>query len=274
MVAIVAIVVGAVVIASLAVALATRHTGGQPTRTVTVSVTPSASAPAPPPASPSASPSASGGSTAAPPSSAAPAPFQLGYQPLYPFTSRADALAWMRSYRSGGHQPWHLDAALTAQSFTGWLRFTEIDLVTSTRFDSLGAHVGLGYRDPNGVAQTAAVLHLARFGPEPDAPWEIVGSDDTTFSLETPAYGSRVASPVTVGGHISGVDENIRVSVWQLPSAHPLGQSTGIPAGGQNQPWSGSVRFTGASHNPLIIVATTGGHLQQIERFAIQGAQY
>lgn len=270
-VAIVAIAVGAVVVAALAAVVATRNTSGKPTHTVTVSVTPSPAAPG----SPSGSPSAPGGSSSTPPSSAAPAPpFQLGYQPLYPFATRAGALAWMASYRSGGHQPWHLDAALTAQSFVAWLRFTEIDLITSARFDSLGAHVGVGYRNPNGVAQTAAILHLVRFGPEADAPWEIVGSDDTTFSLETPAYGSRISSPVTVGGHITGVDENIRVSVWQLPGSGPLGRSAGIPAGGENQPWSGSVRFTGAAEHTLTIVATTGGHLQAVERFAIQGVRY
>src|SRR6188508_745366 len=27
------------------------------------------------------------------------------YQPAWPFTSEADAAAWQRSYRSGGHQP-------------------------------------------------------------------------------------------------------------------------------------------------------------------------
>jgi len=29
------------------------------------------------------------------------------------------------------------------------------------------------------------VLHLVRFGNDPDSPWEVVGSDDTTFSLDT-----------------------------------------------------------------------------------------
>ncbi len=119
---------------------------------------------------------------------------------------------WQAAYRSGGQQPWHLDAGQTALSFTrGYLGFNEINIVTSTRTDSIGAHIGVGYRDPNGTARTAAVLHLVRFGTDSDSPWEVVGSDDATFSLEIPAYGSVVHSPVTVGGHITGVDENIRV---------------------------------------------------------------
>jgi hypothetical protein len=221
---------------------------------------------------PSAAPSSAPQQSAS--SSASTKPFELGYQPLYPFASRAEALAWEQSHRSGGHQPWHADAKMTAQAFTsGYLGFTEIDLVTSSVTDSRGAHIGVGYRNPNGTLQTAAVLHLVRYGPESDAPWEVVGSDDTTFSLEVPAYGSTVSSPVTVGGHITGIDENIRVTVRQLGSQAALGESSGIPAGGSNQPWSTSVAFSPPSGATLIIVARTGGHLQEVERFAIQGVR-
>jgi hypothetical protein len=73
------------------------------------------------------------------------------------------------------------------------LRFTEIDTVTSTRTGADGVHVGVGYRDPNGRLCAAAMLHLVRFGIDPDSPWEVVGSDDNpaSFSLDTPAYGPR-----------------------------------------------------------------------------------
>jgi hypothetical protein len=201
--------------------------------------------------------------------------FQLGYQPLFPFANRDDVLVWLRSYHSGGHAPWHVNAAQTAQAFTvGFLGYGDINQITSQASDRRGAHIGVGYRDPNGTAHTAAVLHLVRFGPETDAPWEVVGTDDTTFSIETPAYGSRVTSPVIVGGHITGVDENIHVTVRQLSGQRPLGQSDGIPAGGDNQPWSATVDFAGASDRTLTVVATTGGHQQQVERFAVQGVRY
>jgi hypothetical protein len=242
----------------------------QPPVSVTPSPTPPASSPAPttsPPASPTASSPA--------PTSPQPnvAPFDLGYLPLWPFGSRADALAWEQR-SAGGHQPWHLDAGQTALAFTqGYLGFQQINVVTSTRTDLDGAHVGVGYRDPNGQAHTSAVLRLVRFGPESDAPWEVVNSDDTTFSLRSPAYGSTVTSPVTFGGYITGVDENIRVVVRQRSSATPLGQACCQPAGGDNQPWSETVSFTGATDGVLTIVATTGGHLQQIERFTIRGVR-
>src|SRR5206468_8624880 len=127
--------------------------------------------PTPPPSS--AAPTTSPPATSAAPSSPQPtvAPFDLGYLPLWPFGSRGEALAWEQSHRSGGHQPWHLDAGQTALSFTqGYLGFQQINLVTSTRMDSDGAHVGVGYRDPSGQTHTSAVLRLVRFGPESDAP--------------------------------------------------------------------------------------------------------
>lgn len=214
-------------------------------------------------------PTSAGSSAAQPPGSGS---FQLGYQPLWPFQTLAQAQEWQQSNRSGGHQPWHADPALTALAFTrGYLGFTEITIVTSQRIDASGAHIGVGYRNPNGAARTAAVLHLVRFGADPDSPWEVVGSDDTTFTLDTPAYGSIAASPVTVGGQITGVDENIRVSVRQLSSSALIGTNCCTPAG--TGPWDATVTFQGATSPTLTIVASTGGHIQQVERFAIQGVR-
>jgi hypothetical protein len=220
----------------------------------------------PPPAS-SASPSVS------PSAGTSPVAFNLGYEPLWPFANSQQVAQWQAASRASGAQPWHLDADQTALSFTqGYLGFTDISRVTSHVLDSSGAHVGVGFLNPNGQAVTSAVLHLVRFGADADSPWEVVGSDDTAFSLERPTYGSQVSSPMTVGGHITGVDENIRVSVLAAgASGRAAGILATVPAGGQHSPWSaGPLSFsqTGA----LTIVASTGGHLQQVERFAIQGA--
>jgi hypothetical protein len=99
----------------------------------------------------------------------------------------------------------------------------------------------------------------------------VVGSDDTTLSLEQPAYGSQVSSPMTVGGHITGVDENIVVSVLRLTSSGTdRATLAAVPAGGDHTPWTtGAVPFS--QRGVLTIVARAGGHLQLVERFAIQG---
>ena len=222
------------------------------------------------------SPSASGPATStSAPSASSSATFDLGYQPLFPFRTLSEAQSWQEAHRSGGHQPWHRDAGATALSFTrGWLGFQELDTVTSTVYDSAGAHVGVGYKLPTtSRLATAAVLHLVRFGTDQDSPWEVVGSDDdlSSFSLEQPTYGSTVSSPMTVGGHITGVDENVKITVRQLSSDAAVGQKCCLPAGPVNTPdlWSTSVTFTGSG--VLTIVASTGGHLSQVERFAVQG---
>jgi hypothetical protein len=193
------------------------------------------------------------------------------YQPLWPFRTLAEAQAWEASNRSGGHQPWHLDAGQTSLSFTGgYLGYTEINTVIAQKVDGKGAHVSVGFLNPNGQPSTAAVIHLVRFGTDPDAPWEVVGTDDTpSFALTAPPYGSSASSPLTVGGTITGVDENIKVQVLGLSASGPLGASGGVPAGGTATPWRTTVSFTGASDPVLTVAAATGGHLQRVERFTV-----
>ncbi len=194
------------------------------------------------------------------------------YLPLWPFDTSEEVQAWEQSYSSGGHQPWHLDAGLTAQSFVdGYLGFTEIDTVIHTTIDSGGAHVAIGFATAGVSPSTAAVIHMVRWGSGPSAPWEVVGTDDTTLTLRTPAYGSSVTSPMTVGGTVTGADEQLVVTVHQSASSAPLGTSAGVPAGGINAPWSSVVSYGGATEPVLAIVVQTGGHLQAVERFAVTG---
>ena len=196
-----------------------------------------------------------------------------GYVLLWPFDTPAQARAWQLAYRQGGHQPWHLDAGLTAQSFTqGYLGLTEIDRVVTVRTDADGAHVAVGYRNPAGRPATSAVVHLIRLGgPGADRPWEVVGTDDTTLTLDVPAYGATVTSPVTVGGTITGVDEHIAAALRQTGFERPLGTAQGVPAGGERQPWSTTLAFSGARPGAATVSAWTGGHVQGVERFAVTG---
>ncbi len=202
------------------------------------------------------------------------------YQPLWPFADRAQADAWVRSYRAGGHQPWHLDADQTALSFTqGYLGFKDIDQVISRTIEGEHARVAVGFRgEEGGRALTAAVLHLVRFGDGTDAPWEVVGTDDTTLSLTTPAYGARVSSPVKVGGRVTGVDESIRVQARRPGSDQVLGESRPVQAGGTDQPWSATVALRedsgpADSGQTITLVACTGGHIAEVERFAVTGVR-
>ncbi|HET6297504.1 MAG TPA: hypothetical protein VFG33_29240 [Kribbella sp.] len=194
---------------------------------------------------------------------------QFKYQPLWPFTSEADAAAWQRTYRNGGQQPWHLDADQTALSFTtGYLGLTEINKVVRSSIRGDDAQVSVGYLADDKLS-VSAVLHLVRIGQGTDAPWEVVGTTDSTFTLDRPRYAGTVTSPLTVSGLISGVDESIRVEVRQPSSDQPIGTRCCVPAGGDRQPWTTEVTFKGATAPALTIIASTGGHVQSVERFAI-----
>ena len=194
-----------------------------------------------------------------------------GYQPLFPFATPADVETWRRSYEAGGHDPWHLDSGLVAVAFAGWLGYPQIDTVTGSRTDRTGAHVAVGFRtgETGDRTSTAAVVHLVRWGSAPDAPWEVVGTDDTTFTVTAPRYGAAVASPVRVGGRISGVDESIRVEVRSALSSSVVGSACCLPAGGDATPWSETVSFAAPAGSLLVIAAQTGGHVAAVERFAV-----
>lgn len=196
------------------------------------------------------------------------------YVPLYPFDTRAAADAWQQSYRSDGRQPWHLDSHQTALSFAQWLGYSGIDTVLTARSDSSGAHVTVGGHVPDSTqTYTAAVIHLVRWGSGSDAPWEVVGTDDTTLTLDSPHYGATVSSPVTAGGAISGVDESIRVQAWVLGSATPVGVACCLPAGGDHSAWHEAVAFSAAPGTVLTLAASTGGHVAAVERFAVTGVR-
>ena len=197
----------------------------------------------------------------------------FGYQPLWPFPTMATATAWQQAYRTSGVQPWHLDPGSTAVGFTtGHLGFSEVNRETSRRIVGREAWIGVGHDQPDRHLATAAVVHLARMGAGAEAPWEVVGTRDSTLSITAPAYGASVSSPLTAGGRITGVDEALRVAVID-GDGRTLGQVSGIPAGGANAPWSVTVDYTRPAGGVLTVVVSTGGHVAEVERFAVTAAR-
>ena len=193
--------------------------------------------------------------------------------PLYPFATQSQANAWLAAYRTNGVQPWHEDPEATALAFAAFLHYSDINKVTGSNITATQAHVSVGYLLPPSRPHTASVIHLVRFGPSPDAPWEVVGTDDQPgFTITSPAYGSAVRSPILAGGQITGVDESITVQVFTLSSSTPAGRTCCQPAGGTTSPWTVSVPFAAPRAGVLIVSAATGGHVAAVERFAVTGA--
>jgi hypothetical protein len=252
-----------------------------PTTPITTTPVPAQPAPAPPPATAGvttptgAAPPAPDRAKAASPTTLRPAPYRFGYVPLFPFTSQAQADDWLAAYRGGGVQPWHADAPATALAFAGFLGFQDINQVTASNVTSTDARVSVGFLIAPSRPHTAAVVHLVRFGSSPDAPWEVVGTDDQpTFTITSPAYGATVRSALVAGGRITGVDESITVEVRSASSSAPLGRTCCQPAGGTHSPWAVAVPFRGAAAGQVLVVsATTGGHVAAVERFVVTGVR-
>ncbi|GAB0105097.1 hypothetical protein JMUB6875_40750 [Nocardia sp. JMUB6875] len=267
----IAIAAVAVVLAAAAVVFALTREGGHRAE-------PSTSAPAtsvPGAAIPSAGPSSTVGATGSTAQTSS-APAGFGYQPLWPFGSVSEAIAWQRSADPGGHQPWHLSEASIAQMFTQqYLGYAAVNKVVQVKTQGEESWVSVGFDNPNGAATVAAVVHLVRIGEGAanDKPWEAVGTQDTTLTVTTPAYGATVRSPVTVGGTITGVDESLHIQLRALGQDHPVGNVTGIPAGGNAAAWTASVPFTVACPATLTVAVSTGGHIAEVERFAVAGVR-
>lgn len=240
--------------------------------------TPAASAPA----TGASGPGSAGSSGSAPATTGAPATpappahttgLPSGYLPLFPFASLAGVRAWQASYQSGGHQPWHRSPDITATAFAAFLGYRDVTEVAGSSVSRGDAHVAVGIKRPNGTISTAAVIHLVLFGSGRYAPWEVVGTSDTTFTLDHPGYGSAVRSAVTAGGTITGVDESIKVTVHTLSAQGPVGAYCCRAAGGTRSPWSARVSFHAAPGQVITIAAATGGHVAAVERFAVTGAR-
>jgi hypothetical protein len=246
-------------------------TNADPTLTVSAPAPAASAGPAVAAPDRASGPAASGGSAVPPPDGTA------GGQPpaataLWPFADRADVARWQQAYRQGGHQPWHLDAATTALGFAGYLGYGGIDRVVRSTVDGQDAYVAIGFALPNGSLHTAADVHLVRVGTGVYAPWEVVGTRDTTLTLDRPRYGSTVASPMTVGGRITGVDERVVVTL-HTQAGDLQAAPAAVPAGGVGSPWSVRVRFSGAPGRTVTVAAATGGHVAAVERFAVTGVR-
>jgi hypothetical protein len=196
----------------------------------------------------------------------APTSGTFAYQPLWPFGSLAQAAAWQVAYRANaGYQPWHLNPGVTALSFArGYLGYNDLNKVFNFSVSGVQAWVGIGYE---GAASPAGTVHLARMGTGRDAPWEVVGTRDSTLTIAGPEYGAQVASPLTVGGRITGTNETMKVQLRGPDGLH--GQTSGIGASGAT--WSAQVAFTADAKTVLTLAVSSGGHVRQVERFAVTG---
>jgi hypothetical protein len=202
----------------------------------------------------------------------APEADDFGFQPLWPFASQDEADRWLREDAAAGDAPWHADPTTTALLFAqDYLGFAEIDRTTTVTEHVDEAWVGVGYALPDGESTTAATIHLARFGTDANAPWEVVGSLDDVLTVSTPPYGGIAGTVIEAGGIITGVDESLHLQVRQSTEENVLGDYCCVSAGGESRPWSATVSTSPPQPGALTLVVWTGGHVAKVEKFAITG---
>jgi len=201
-------------------------------------------------------------------------PEDWSFQPLFPFANLAHAQAWQRAYASRGHEPWHLSPELTAVAFSQeYLGFSEINKVAGQSVSQGDARVAVGLTLPGGRVSSAAIVRLVRYGSGSNAPWEVVGTDDTTLTFHRPADGATVGSPVKIAATVAGVDEYLHAEARTLGAGQPLGTYCCQPAGSGANPWSLTVPFQANSGQVITVVVHTGGHVALTERFAVRGVR-
>lgn len=193
------------------------------------STTPGSSAPSAPTTLPVTVPIGSGSSVA----------------PVWPFTSYAAAMTWQSGAAGQGHQPWHLDAGMTALDFlhNGAGISDSLRVLKDTATGHATGDVVVGdSTTASGATVVITVVHVARYGSGSTAPYEVTGADAPNVTLTSPVPGSTVTSPLPVTGtSAAGVDQAFEVTVHPAGSAASLG--TGHATYGQG-PFSGSATFS------------------------------
>ncbi len=201
---------------------------------------------------------ASAAPTTTPPPRSTPARVtQAGPLLLWPFTTRGQAAEWERSFREGGHQPWHTSPCDTGQSFVQFvLGFSEVTEVARCEVSGDDAWVTVGYPGEGRVDPTGGTIHLVRLGQHPGG-WTIVGSRDRpTMTLVSPGYGETVGTHVRLAGEVGGLGEDVLTVKIMDRFGNVLGQAPQrlIGLGG---PWQADVNLARSTDRVLIAVAWT-----------------
>lgn len=107
----------------------------------------------------------------------------------------------------------------------------------------------------DGPATTVLVRQLGE-----DGTWWVLGSATTDITLDTPAAGDTITSPVTLTGSALAFEGNVSVEVRRDGVREPIG--TGFVTGGGDvvRPFSGEVTFTAApGERGALVLLTHGG---------------
>jgi hypothetical protein len=177
---------------------------------------------------------------------------------IWPFASAAQAQAWREDSSA---MPWAGSNLDVAKHFiSDYLKLTGVHAVQSCASCDV-------VRVVSASGQDVGTITLAREDDASPRAYSVSAVHvGTGFSVSSPADGDRVASPLTVRGTITGVDENVVIDLM-TQSGHTIGHTT-APAG-SGAPWSGRVSWSDASWYTGALVLKTysakDGSLNRLE---------
>jgi hypothetical protein len=152
---------------------------------------------------------------------------------IWPFASHDQAQAWRQDTSS---RPWAGDNLAVAQHFVDdYLHLTGVHLVqTCVSCDVVGI--------VNSDGQQVATVGLVREDDGSPRAYSVTGVYvGSGFTVTTPTEGQKITSPATLTGHITGVDENVSISLV-TQDGRTIGTAS-APAG-SGAPWATTISWT------------------------------
>ncbi len=160
----------------------------------------------------------------------------LDYPAIWPFTTQAQASAWVED---SGSMPWADNGLEVGRHFVReHLGFTQITVTqTCVSCDVLALSVSgtsVGELVLGRVGAGFATGHGTRL-------FTVTDVRGTDLTITTPKAGASVTSPLGVGGRITGVDENVSLRLLSLAGDQLA--AAGAPAGSA-VPWSTTLSWS------------------------------
>ena len=179
---------------------------------------------------------------------------------IWPFTDAKSADTWQSAYDAQGSQPWAADAQQVAKLWVASLGITDVDQVleTSKAADDSTAVVTLGRTMTQEQQTTVSVtdVQLVHYGEA----WVVTGAADAQglLSVDAPAAGDTVSSPVTVTGPTwGGSEESVNFDLRQLDADGTPVLGTGNAFFGNGPAtWSTTINYSLDSAAPGVLVGT------------------
>lgn len=164
--------------------------------------------------------------------------------PAWPFASNAQAAAWQAD---PGSRTWASDPVLVAQHLLDdFLQLPGTAVGTASRGDVVRVVVKVAERP-------VSTVRLEQVGGV-DGPWSVTGAVAEDLAITAPLRETRVPSPTTVTGTVTGYDESVHVQLRANAGREIAG---GYAMAGAELPWRMQLVWSDEQWTTGALVAST-----------------